>query len=111
MIKVGRLDTARDFIDVRDGVAAMMLMIEKGCFGQPTNVCTGKAHRISDILDLLLDISKLDVKVVTDQALMRPSDEPLLLGDNSKIRALGWQQQYSLRATLEAVYEDWLQRI
>jgi GDP-4-dehydro-6-deoxy-D-mannose reductase len=111
VIKVGRLDTARDFIDVRDGVAAMMLMIEKGCFGQPTNVCTGKAHRISDILDLLLDISKLEVKVVTDQALMRLSDEPLLLGDNSKIRALGWRQQYSLRATLEAVYEDWLQRI
>ena len=49
--------------------------------------------------------------MVTDPALMRPSDEPLLLGDNSKIRALGWQQQYSLRATLEAVYEDWLQRI
>jgi len=111
MIKVGRLDTARDFIDVRDGVAAMMLMIEKGCFGQPTNVCTGQAHKISDILELLLDISKLDVKVVADPALMRPSDEPLLLGDNSRIRALGWQQQYSMRTTLEAVYEDWLQRI
>ena len=111
VIKVGRLDTARDFIDVRDGVAAMMLMIEKGCFGQPTNVCTGQAHKISDILELLLDISRLDVQVVADPALMRPSDEPLLLGDNSRIRALGWQQQYSMRTTLEAVYEDWLQRI
>ena len=49
--------------------------------------------------------------MVTDPALMRPSDEPLLLGDNSKIRALGWQPQYAMRTTLEAVYEDWLQRI
>lgn len=111
LMKVGRLDTARDFIDVRDGVNAMMLMIEKGIFGTPTNVCTGTAHTIADVLRMLLEISGLDVQVVTDQALLRPSDEPLLLGDNATIRGLGWQQQHTLRATLEAVYADWLQRI
>lgn len=111
VMKVGRLDTARDFIDVRDGVSAMMLMIEKGVFGRPTNVCTGTAHTIADILDLLIEISGLKVEVRTDEALLRPSDEPLLLGDNSTIRGLGWQQQYTMRATLEAVYADWLQRI
>ena len=111
VMKVGRLDTARDFIDVRDGVNAMMLMIEKGVFGTPTNVCTGTAHTIADILSLLIEISGLKVEVITDPALLRPSDEPLLLGDNATIRGLGWQQQYTMRATLEAVYADWLQRI
>ena len=111
VLKVGRLDTARDFIDVRDGVSAMMLMIEKGVFGIPTNVCTGKAHTISEILSLLIEISGLEVEVVTDQSLLRPSDEPLLLGDNTIIRGLGWQQQHTMRATLEAVYADWLQRV
>jgi len=43
--------------------------------------------------------------------LFRPSDEPLLLGDNTKLKNLGWQQKYSIRQTLEAVYQDWLTRI
>jgi GDP-4-dehydro-6-deoxy-D-mannose reductase len=110
-LKVGALDTARDFIDVRDGVAGMMLMVDKEVYGQPVNICTGGAHKISEILDLLLEISGLKVNVSTDPALLRPSDEPLLLGDNSRIRGLGWRQQYSMRATLEAVYQDWLERI
>lgn len=111
IVRVGRLDTARDFIDVRDGVDAMMLLIEREIFGQPTNVCTGHAHKISEILDLLIEISGTRAEVIADPSLLRPADEPLLLGDNSRIRSLGWQQRYTMRETLQAVYEDWLQRI
>ena len=111
VMKVGNLDSARDFIDVRDGVEAMMLLLEKGQPGEPINICTGTAHKISDVLDTLIDISGLDIQVETDQALLRLSDEPLLVGDNSKIKALGWKQKYSFRQTLEAVYQDWVERV
>ncbi|MBU2646380.1 GDP-mannose 4,6-dehydratase [bacterium] len=110
-VRVGNLESARDFIDVRDGVAAMMMMLEKGEPGDPINICTGKAYKISDILNRLIRLSGLDIKVETDQALFRPSDEPLLLGDNSKLQAMGWEQTYSIDQTLKAVYEDWLSRI
>ncbi len=110
-LKVGSLATARDFIDVRDGVEAMMLLLEKGKPGVPANICTGEAFRISEILDMLIEISGRKVEVVSDPALLRPSDEPLLLGDNSKIRSLGWRQKYTMRQTLEAVYQDWLSRV
>jgi GDP-4-dehydro-6-deoxy-D-mannose reductase len=111
VMKVGTLATARDFIDVRDGVAGMMLLLEAGQPGQPINICTGTAYKISEILEILIDISGLKVRVESDSSLMRPSDEPLLLGDNSKLRALGWKQKYTMRQTLTAVYEDWLSRI
>ncbi|MFH2132809.1 MAG: GDP-mannose 4,6-dehydratase [bacterium] len=110
-VRVGNLESARDFIDVRDGVAAMMMMLEKGEPGDPINICTGKAYKISDILNRLIRLSGLDIKVETDPALFRPSDEPLLLGDNSKLQAMGWEQTYSIDQTLKAVYEDWLSRI
>lgn len=110
-IKVGRLDTARDFIDVRDGVAALMLLLQKGSAGDPINICNGTAVRIDEILRLLLDISGLDVEIVNDKGLLRPSDEPVLLGDNSKLRELGWQRKYTMEDTLSAVYADWINRV
>jgi GDP-4-dehydro-6-deoxy-D-mannose reductase len=111
VVKVGNLETARDFIDVRDGVAAMMIMLEKAAPGDPINICTGTAHKISAILEMLIDISGLEIEVIEDASLLRPSDEPLLLGDNSKLSALGWKQQYTIEQTLEDVYNDWLNRI
>ena len=89
----------------------MMSLLESGQPGHPINICTGTAYKISEILEMLIDISGLKVSVEADPALMRPSDEPLLLGDNSKLRALGWERKYTMRQTLEAVYEDWLSRI
>ena len=111
VVKVGNLESARDFIDVRDGVEAMMMMIEKGSPGKPMNICTGSAHKISDILSMLVEISGLDVKIQNDSTLLRPSDEPVLIGDNTKLRSLGWTQGYSIQQTLEAVYKDWCDRI
>ncbi len=111
VVRVGNLETARDFIDVRDGVNAMMMMLEKGQPGIPVNICTGTAYKISDILDRLIRISGLDIKVEKETSLFRPSDEPLLLGDNSKLKDLGWKQQYTIDQTLEAVYKDWLSRV
>lgn len=111
ILYVGNLDTARDFIDVRDGVDAMLLLMEKGVAGEPVNICTGKAHRISDILNMLIKASGMDVKVIKDSKLIRLSDEELLLGDNSKITNLGWSQSYTIEETLSDVYADWLSRI
>jgi GDP-4-dehydro-6-deoxy-D-mannose reductase len=110
-IRTGNLETARDFIDVRDGVAGSMLLLEKGRPGHPVNICTGEAVKIQDVLETLIAISGQKVKRLSDPALIRPSDEPLLLGDNSKLRSLGWSRQYTMRQTLEAVFSDWLSRI
>ncbi len=110
VMRVGNLQTARDFIDVRDGVTAMMLMLEKGKPGVPMNICTGKAYKIHEILDMLIQISGVDVRVEEDPSLLRASDEPLLLGDNSRIKSLGWQQKYDMRTTLQEVFIDWMKR-
>jgi GDP-4-dehydro-6-deoxy-D-mannose reductase len=110
-VRVGNLATARDFVDVRDGARAMLLLAEKGTPGDPINVCSGTAHGISQILEMLLEISGQKVEILADPQLLRPSNELLLLGDNTKLKALGWSPHYSTRETLATVYEDWLARI
>jgi GDP-4-dehydro-6-deoxy-D-mannose reductase len=111
VVRVGNLATARDFIDVRDGVAAMMLLVERDKRGIPVNICTGKAYKISEILQMLIDIANIHVEVIEDKSLLRASDEPLLLGDNSLIKSLGFEPKYQIKETLQTVYADWIQRI
>lgn len=110
-IHVGNLTTYRDYIDVRDGVKAMRILMDKGIPGEPYNICNGKAYQIQEILDMLIDISGVDVKVVSDEKLFRVADEPLLLGDDSKIKALGYKREFTMRQTLEDVFADWESRI
>ncbi len=110
-VHVGNLTTKRDYIDVRDGVKAMMLLMEKGEPAIPYNICNGEAVKIEEVLSTLVEISGADAEVISDKKLFRMADEPLLLGDNSRIRALGYERKYSMRQTLEAVYADWESRI
>jgi GDP-4-dehydro-6-deoxy-D-mannose reductase len=110
VIRVGRLDTARDFIDVRDGVAGMMRLLDQGRAGDPINICTGEAVTIRQTLDMLLELGGVRAEVREDPALLRPTDEPLLLGDNRKLRALGWERRFPIRETLAGVLNDWMQR-
>ena len=110
-IHVGNLETWRDYIDVRDGVRAMMLLLEKGIPADPVNICNGEAVQIRWVLDTLIDIAGIDAEVISDPKLFRPADEPLLLGDASKIKALGYSREYSMRKTLEDVFADWESRI
>lgn len=110
VLKVGRLDTARDFIDVRDGVSAMLALMERGQPGVPVNICNGVAPKIEEVLNLLIEIAGVPVRIEPDPALMRLSDEAVLLGDNSRLKQLGWTRRYALRETLEAVFSDWMNR-
>ena len=110
-IEVGRLDTARDFIDVRDGVDAMITLLEKGGPGIPVNICNQEAWNIGDILEMLFEIAGVNAEVIPSEKFMRLSDEKLLLGDQSRLKALGWERKYSMRETLTSVFEDWISRI
>lgn len=110
-IHMGNITTRRDFVDVRDGMRALFLLLEKGRAGEPVNICTGSAYSGTQALEMLLRISGVKAAVVEDKHLLRPADETLLLGDNTALKKLGWKQEFSFEQTLTAVYNDWLRRV
>ncbi len=111
VIRVGNLDARRDFTDVRDVVRAYWLSLERGEPGEVYNICCGKAWTIRAMLDMLLAMTKVKVKVEQDEARMRPSDVPVLLGDASKFRkATGWEPTISFEQTLQDLLDYWRAR-
>jgi GDP-4-dehydro-6-deoxy-D-mannose reductase len=111
VVKVGNLDSSRDFVDVRDGAKALWLLAEKGQAGEVYNICSGKAWNMRQSLNMLIEMSGLDVEIEQDSRFLRPSDEKILLGDASKIQSLGWNTQIPFRQTLQDILENWLQRL
>jgi GDP-4-dehydro-6-deoxy-D-mannose reductase len=112
VISVGNLDASRDYTDVRDMVQAYLLAVEKCESGDVYNIATGKAIKISDMLQLLLSFSKVKVEIKQDPARMRPSDVPVLIGDNSKFVAkTGWSPQIPFTKTAEDLLNYWRERV
>jgi GDP-4-dehydro-6-deoxy-D-mannose reductase len=103
---VGNLETARDFLDVRDVVRAYITLAREGESGEIYNVCSGAAVTIRDILGELIRIARVAVEVREDPARMRSADVPLSVGDPAKLRArTGWQPQIPLARSLRDIYE------
>ncbi len=112
VIKVGNLDAVRDFTDVRDMVRGYVLATEKGKPGEVYNLASGKAITIRAMLDKLIAMAKVEVKVETDPARLRPSDVEVLIGDYSKFHAdTGWEPKIPFDQTLEDLLNYWRQRI
>jgi len=110
VLRVGNLDAERDLSDVRDVVDGYAAIAERGVRGEAYNVCSGTAHRIGDLLEQLLTRSRVNVRVERDEARVRPIELKRLVGDNTRLRALGWTPRVSIETMLDDVLEYWRTR-
>ncbi len=112
VIYVGNLDAKRDYTDVRDMVKGYLLAVEHCDPGEVYNICTGRAERIGDVLTMLLGMSKVKVEIKEDPARMRPSDVPVLIGDNTKfVQKTGWQPMIPLEQTMADLLNYWREHV
>lgn len=110
-VSVGNTDAARDFTDVRDVVRAYRLLVEHGTPGKAYNVCSGTSVTIGEIASKLIGLSKADLSLVTDPALVRAVDSSSPPGDSSRLRgATGWKPGIPLDSTLADVLSEWRER-
>lgn len=112
VIYVGNLEASRDYTDVRDMVRAYLLAVEKCDPGEVYNIATGNAIKIADVLNLMLSMSKVKVEIKEDPKRMRPSDVPVLLGDNTKfVEKTGWKPEIPFKKTAEDLLNYWRERV
>ncbi|MGB9637117.1 MAG: GDP-mannose 4,6-dehydratase, partial [Thermoplasmata archaeon] len=111
-IFVGNLQTERDFTDVRDMVKAIVASTVKGKDGEVYNLCSSRAIKIQNILDTLLTLANTRIEVVVDEKKLRPSDEKIILGDNSKLIAdTGWKPEIPMYRTLADILNYWREKL
>jgi len=106
-LSIGNMKSIVDITDIRDAIDAIWILANSGRYGDVFNICSGKGIPIKDILEKFISMSKTKIKTVQDPSKMRPFDDPIFLGDNSKLCRLGWQPKIPLGKTLSDIMEYW----
>lgn len=96
----GNLNVERDITDVRDMVNALKLC-QKVDYGLAYNLCSQKTYHIFDLLQLMLSKSHADITAVEDPSLYRLTDEPIIMGDNTRfVKSTGWVPTFDIETTV-----------
>lgn len=103
-IVMGNLDAFRDWGYAPDYMKMVALMLEQD---QPEEfvIATGKTHTVRDLVRLAFELAGMnnwEDYVRYNEAFMRPSEVPYLLGDASKAKEkLGWVPETSFEQLIE----------
>jgi len=111
-LSVGNLEARRDIIDVRDVVTAFERLMTRGVAGRAYNICSGRAWRIGDLLDVLLGSSTQRIRVTVDRGRLRPTDAPLLQGSAERVRQeVGWTPTIPVEQSLRDMLSWWREAV
>lgn len=96
-LSIGNPEPVRDYLHVVDVVDAYVALLERGHPGECYNVCSGTGTSVMELAERVLKRLGIDADIQSDPALARPSDTPLLVGNNDKLRrATGWSPRRSI---------------
>ncbi len=111
-IRVGNLESRRDFTDVRDVVTAYRKMAEAGVAGTVYNVCSGQSLSISWLAERIIELTGAKVVLERDPRLVRDVEVSNIYGDSSRCRSeLSWKPAISIEESLKDVLEWWSIRL
>jgi len=105
-IELGNLDVSRDFSDVRTVVDAYARLLKVEPTGDTFNICSGTAHSLSDVIDMMQKIAQYDIEVKVNPAFVRENEVKFLRGSKEKIESvIGPLRSISLESTLQWMFE------
>ncbi|MFC1512830.1 NAD-dependent epimerase/dehydratase family protein [Thermodesulfobacteriota bacterium] len=92
----------RDFLHAEDLAQAFVRLLQSEAEGA-YNLCSGQPTQIAEIVRLIASSFNAEAENVLNLSAERPGEPTLLVGDNHKLKALGWQQNNSLASILGVV--------
>jgi len=108
ILELGNLDSARDFVDVRDAVRCYWQLVNQpAAFGQIVNVSSGAATPIRDLLRLAILSSGCEIQVRTRDERRKSHDLPGFYASNEKLRGLlGWAPVFDAQESLSKIMKS-----
>jgi GDPmannose 4,6-dehydratase len=106
-IRLGNLDSRRDWGWAPDYVRAMWMMLQQD---EPDDyvISTGETHSVQEFAEIAFAHVGLDYRdhVVQDERFMRPAEVDLLIGDPTKAREkLGWHPSFDFPTLVQRMVD------
>lgn len=90
----------RDFLHATDVAEGFVTLLRHGANGT-YNISSGEPTRLAEVVRVLAQLLNAEPDSVLDLASARPGEPALLVGENHKLKALGWCPSLSLVQGLE----------
>lgn len=110
LVEVGSKEYARDWQHVENWNSANLVLAKSGEVGQTYNVCSGKPRSIAELIEAITSTLGLQVEIVENSQLLRPSDVLKVWGDNTKLKRLGWKPGKNFEQMVEETIAWWLNK-
>lgn len=112
-LRLGNLDSKRDWGFAGDYVKAMWLMLQQD---SPDDyvIASGRTHSVKELVEVAFGAADLDWEkyVVIDPAFIRPAEVDLLIGDPAKAKKiLKWAPEVNFEAMIEMMVKADLERL
>ncbi|MEK5235058.1 GDP-mannose 4,6-dehydratase [Paenibacillus sp. FSL L8-0470] len=112
-LRMGNLDSLRDWGFAGDYVKAMWLMLQQE---EPDDyvISTGEMHTVRELLQVAFSYAGLDYEqyVVIDPEFVRPAEVDLLLGDSSKAQTkLDWKLEVGFHELIHMMVDEDMKRV
>jgi GDP-4-dehydro-6-deoxy-D-mannose reductase len=109
VMRVGNLESVRDFLHVDDVLRAYRLLLDPGVPAGTYNIASGRSSTIREVLDHLIAVAGIHPRIERDPERFRPTD--WLVGDATRLKtATGWRPEIKLESILEELYADWFEK-
>ncbi|MBY0164643.1 GDP-mannose 4,6-dehydratase [Cytobacillus firmus] len=112
-LRMGNLDSLRDWGFAGDYVKAMWLMLQQE---EPDDyvIATGEMHSVKELLEVAFSYVGLDYRdyVIIDPEFVRPAEVDLLLGDSTKAKEkLGWELEIGFKDLIHMMVDTDLAKL
>jgi GDP-4-dehydro-6-deoxy-D-mannose reductase len=108
VLRTGRLDVVRDFLDVRDVTDAYIALVRSPMASGVVNVCSGTATPLGVLAERLVGAADVQISLTRDPLLERSLDPSEVVGDPAKLRELtGWAPRIDLADSLRDLLAEW----
>ncbi len=97
VLKLGNIDTRRDFTFIDDTISGFEAILKKKPFGEVINLGTGYDYSIKDLVKIISKEMSTKVEIELDKKRLRPKKSEVLRlkANNSKARKiLNWKPKY-----------------
>lgn len=86
-----------DYIHIKDAIKAIQMLIEKDEYNEIYNISSGKETTELEMIEIIRQYKDIEV----NQYDIRQGESEYLVGDNSKLKEIGWKPTYSLKRIVE----------
>jgi len=95
----------RDFLHASDVAEGFIALLHSDASGA-CNISSGQPVQLGDVVRELARLLDTDPQAVLALSTKCPAEPPLLVGDNLKLKSVGWQQTLSLTQGLERTVHE-----